>query len=145
MCSSEFNLQGTIMNYLPSKELLSEVLGDEYNDRLVDWFQIEDNYLRTYYDCGRYDYEGRPTGLGIEINIYELAYKCKVWATENKYTILTEDMNPNGYFTYVLSNKESIENYGYLCEHKVIKDIPHNKTEPEAIFAACQWILDNRN
>ena len=35
-----------------SKELLIEVLGSEYNQRLVDWFQIEDdNFLRTYYDC----------------------------------------------------------------------------------------------
>ena len=71
-----------------------------------------------------------------------MVHKCKEWATEKKYTILTEDMHPNGYFAYVLSNKESIENYGYL---KAIKDIPHNKTEPEAIFAACQWILDNKD
>ena len=32
-----------------SKELLIEVLGSEYNQRLVDWFQIEDdNFLRTH-------------------------------------------------------------------------------------------------
>ena len=74
-----------------------------------------------------------------------LSNKCKEWATENKYTILTESMYPNGYFAYVLSNEQSIEQCGYLCEHKVIKDIPHNKTEPEAIFAACQWILDNKD
>ena len=83
------------------------------------------------------------TDGGHYINIYELAHKCKEWATENKYTILTENMYPNGYFAYVLSNKESIENYGYLCENKVIKDIPHNKTEPEAIFKACEYILNS--
>ena len=84
-----------------------------------------------------------PSGgkLIRDVNIYELAHKCKGWATENKYTILTENMYPNGYFAYVLSNEQSIENYGYL---KAIKDIPHNKTEPEAIFKACQWILENK-
>ena len=65
-----------------SKELLIAVLGSEYNHRLVDWFQIEeDNFLRTYYDCGSFDDKGRPTGLGLEINIYEFAYlNLKQWA-----------------------------------------------------------------
>ena len=123
-----------------SKELLSEIL-KEYK------FPFSYEYS-TYNDYTKKIYFYVNSELKIDffsINIYELAHKCKEWATENKYTILTEDMHPNGYFAYVLSNKESIENYGYLCEHKVIKDIPHNKTEPEAIFAACQWIIDNRS
>ena len=123
-----------------SKELLSEIL-KEYK------FPFSYEY-NTYNDDTKKIYFYVNSELKIDffsINIYELAHKCKEWATENKYTILTEDMHPNGYFAYVLSNKESIENYGYLCEHKVIKDIPHNKTEPEAIFAACQWVLDNRS
>ena len=125
------------MNYLPSKELLSEVL-----DTTITELAFKNNYVEYTSSIS-----GNPYCYITydKINIYELAHMCKVWATENKYTILTEDMYPNGYFAYVLSNKESIENYGYLCEHKVIKDIPHNKTEPEAIFKACQWILDNRN
>ena len=121
-----------------SKELLSEVLEDEYNDRLVDWFQIEDNYLRTYYDCGRYDYEGRPTGLGIEINIYELAQKCKEWAYKQGYVILSGH-SAYGIGAFFCSCKGWLsENYDKRIE------INHN-TEPEAIFQACQWILDNRN
>lgn len=132
------------MNYLPSKELLSEVLDNEVP------YQVKVHKIIIKNNSLNYFYNSKDSGSGLfeaneYINIYELASKCKVWATENKYTILTEDMHPNGYFAYVLSNKESIENYGYLCEHKVIKDIPHNKTEPEAIFAACQWILDNRS
>ena len=113
-----------------SKELLSEILpfGD-INSLISYGLSSDGNILLQYEDTDEI------------INIYELASKCKEWATENKYTILTENMHPNGYFAYVLSNKESIENYGYL---KAIKDIPHNKTEPEAIFAACQWILENK-
>ena len=126
------------MNYLPSKELLSEVLGHKV------WKVLGCN-MGTLRYCIYPNKGDEPSEYIFTINLYELAHKCKEWATENKYTILTEDMHPNGYFAYVLSNKESIENYGYLCEHKVIKDIPHNKTEPEAIFRACQWILDNRN
>ena len=123
------------MNYLPSKELLTAIRNDKYIVIDIDTSDIADSKIGYLLDNNQWYF----------INIYELAHKCKEWATENKYTILTEDMHPNGYFAYVLSNKESIENYGYLCEHKVIKDIPHNKTEPEAIFAACQWIIDNRS
>ena len=105
-----------------SKELLSEVLGDEYKDRLVDWFQVEDNYLRTYYDCGKYDLQGRPTGLGIEINIYELAYKCKEWAFNN------------GYYLNIYNDAIIVEN---------IKDGSF-KYSPMLVFKACKWILDNK-
>jgi len=130
-----------------SKELLSEVLKIKIED-IID-LKMFGKDLKYYEKCllksccdGRLS--DNKDSIRKSINIYELAHKCKEWATENKYTILTEDMYPNGYFAYVLSNKESIENYGYLCEHKVIKDIPHNKTEPEAIFKACQWILESK-
>ena len=122
-----------------SKELLSEVLSFNENWYVYSLY-LEDNILNINAKSSA----NEKASDFIEINIYELAHKCKEWATENKYTILTENMYPNGYFAYVLSNKESIENYGYLCEHKVIEDIPHNKTEPEAVFKACQWILENK-
>ena len=124
-----------------SKELLNEVLEIEIVDYAINENQVrinllwhEDNPLNRELKLFNTAY-----GCKVSINIYELAHKCKEWATENKYTILTEDMHPNGYFAYVLSNKESIENYGYL---KAIKDIPHNKTEPEAIFKATSYIME---
>ena len=115
-----------------SKELLEKVLGSEYKHRLVDWFQIEeDNFLRTYYDCGSFDDKGRPTGLGLEINIYEFAFKCKEWANTQDY------WTQSGYEINHLGN--------YFC---MIKDMPDNQffyanTEPEAIFLACEYILNN--
>lgn len=115
-----------------SKELLSEVLGDEYNDRLVDWFQIEDNYLRTYYDCGRYDYKGRPTGLGIEINIYEFAFKCKEWAYST-YGIMIQ--------SYPYCGKSRADALKGLEVDEVFKE----NTEVEAIIKACEWILKEQN
>ena len=128
------------MNYLPSKELLNEVLGDEYNDRLVDWLQIEDNYLRTYYDCGRYDSKGRPTGLGIEINIYELAHRCKEWALLKGYYFSIYSFN----FSF---NTEQEHKVRLLLGNEVVYwgNDSCEETEPEAIFKACQWIIDNRN
>ena len=84
-----------------SKELLIEVLGSEYNQRLVDWFQIEDdNFLRTYYDCGSYDDKGRPTGLGLEINIYEFIHlNLKQWANfKNVFNMIDWSGEPEEIF-----------------------------------------------
>ena len=113
-----------------SKELLIAVLGSEYNNRLVDWFQIEeDNFLRTYYDCGSFDDKGRPTGLGLEINIYEFAFKCKEWA-------LTE-----GYFIYSTNELSFIKTFSL----ETIETFSNGKdTEIECILKACEYILNNK-
>ena len=125
-----------------SKELLIEVLGSGYKQRLVDWFQIEDdNFLRTYYDCGSYDDKGRPTGLGLEINIYEFAFKCKEWILNKEYHINTSE--------------DSINNYIYL--YKMIKnDLGYEIDKSNGVqfdskgyiynlFEACEWILKSLN
>ncbi len=119
-----------------SKELLIEVLGSEYNQRLVDWFQIEDdNFLRTYYDCGSYDDKGRPTGLGLEINIYEFAFKCKDWALTKGYMMKIENHYSN---SIVVQIKKTISNSAYVEPWKKTF-----KSELEAIIKACEWILEN--
>lgn len=116
-------------------ELLGEVLGEEYNPRLVEWFQIEeDNYLRTYYDCGRYDSQGRPTGLGIEINIYELQHKCKEWATTKHYSVMSGWYMTHWGGTYAVEVKQG---------NKILFSQSAD-SEPKAVFRACQWILDNK-
>ena len=115
-----------------SKELLIEVLGSEYNQRLVDWFQIEDdNFLRTYYDCGSFDDKGRPTGLGLEINIYEFAYKCKEWAYL-QYGIIIQSYLYNGKWRVDILKGIEIDEF--------FKNID---SEPEAIIKACEWILED--
>ena len=119
-----------------SKELLIEVLGSEYKQRLIDWFQIEDdNFLRTYYDCGSYDDKGRPTGLGLEINIYEFAFKCKEWAENKGYIIFSK-------------NKECLiysidEVYDVIECLNQYEDYFEANTEIESIVKACNWILEN--
>ena len=114
-----------------SKELLNAVLGDKYNvERLCEWYEIEDGYLKTHYDCGKYDLQGRPTGLGIEINIHELAHLCKEWAYST-YGIMIQ--------SYPYCGKGRADAIKGLKVDEVFKE----KTEPEAIFKAAQWVLDN--
>lgn len=73
------------------------------------------------------------------INIYELAHKCKEWAVLQDY--------------YIEHGYESIqESFGAYCILRIYFDgdmIFNNfsgaedyQKEPEAIFKACEWILE---
>lgn len=129
-----------------SKELLIEVLGSEYKQRLVDWFQIEDdNFLRTYYDCGSYDDKGRPTGLGLEINIYEFAFKCKEWILnqKNKDCFYIADQ-----FSLNIESQMGVIKYFWCVLLKNnLRISPEFKadSELECILKACEFILTKRN
>ena len=74
------------MNELP-KELTPELLElvyPDYRDRLCEWMDVEDNVLSTYYNCGSFNEQGRPTGLGMEINIDTLTRLMKEFILEHK-------------------------------------------------------------
>lgn len=105
-----------------SKELLSEVLNEEVDvidiRTSIDDYSIPENEIRYY--------PALATGYA-SINIYELAYKCKDWALSKGYILqswykncicinITDDFNKNSYY---------------------------GDSEVEAIFKACEWILDN--
>ena len=130
-----------------SKELLEAVLGDEYKPRLIDIIKMEDNCLCTYYDCGNFNEAGEPTGLGYEINIYELAHKCKEWALKQNFRV--EDMNSYG----LERGKARLHHtqqmgfcvFGYQRQHTYTSDWFECESIPEAIFAACEWILKELN
>ena len=111
---------------LPSKELLSEVLGvfevidieEDYNELIIEYFETQD------------DVELNEDGVGGStdktINIYELAHKCKEWVKKKEYWAIS------GY------------DEGYFC---MLHDMPDNRffnasTEIEAIFKACEWIME---
>ena len=105
-----------------SKELLSDVLG-----RDVDKVKgIEANTL--IYGCAHSD------GWYDEINIYELAHQCKEWALSKGYD------TRSGFNSYLKC---------YFCD--IYKDLIHQAryeyttartSEPEAIFKACEWIME---
>lgn len=105
-----------------SKELLSEVLNEDI-EHIYDKSDMGENYI-----C----YTPK-IGCNVDINIYELAHKCKVWAI-NKGYLLVE--------------------YHILIQvfDKKTKELLTSKTdnttilyEQKRIFKACQWILDNKD
>lgn len=109
-----------------SKRLLSEVLGEEYSlNKFPDGYSI--NYKTTLV-LSKYS--------GVEfINIYELAHKCKEWIkSTSHYELVIYDSNV--YLTTCGLGGEG----GFYYDYKFIAD-----TEPEAVFAACQWVLDNKD
>lgn len=108
-----------------SKELLSEVLGNK----------VESIRLVEKYD-GRIG--GRVNDLHItfedyveNINIYEIAYRCKEWAILKGYELHSAWTDVNEAYLELYSK--------YLEERKFTTE-----TETEAIFKACQWILGNK-
>lgn len=101
-----------------SKELLSEVLGFD-----VVKIEIKDNILD--FDCA-FD----AVVIVKKINIYELAHKCKEWALNKNYILLSSIEIDCSYcdISFIINNK---------ARHKLIT----GASEIEAIFKACEWIL----
>ena len=109
---------------LPSKELLSEVCGENVKDVEL-W---ENNSIRYF---APKDYI---------LNIYELAHKCKEWAFDKGYIIeagvhptIKKDRSDRDYFYKITTDR------GQILVSKFDEII---KTEPEAIFKACELVLE---
>ena len=108
--------------YTPSKELLSEVL--ELDIRESKYKDIDNMLLRYGYwqECIS---NGKDIS-GVEyakINIYELAHKCKEWA-------------------WLKYKKNIVSTYLGSAYIFPLNGEQHETTEPEAIFKACEWILE---
>ena len=70
----------------------------------------------------------------FKINIYELAHKCKEWAFSKGYEVNCQrTLGYENWVVEVVSEEEYVE--------FIKDDVP---TEPEAIFAACEWVLENQ-
>lgn len=117
------------MKEIISKELLSVILNT--------------NVIEVYYHKNQgWKYKTKMERLGwvsqFEVplpNIYELAHKCKEWAYEKKYYIqsyLSTDM-PFGcaILDTIFDDEQIVDNNIFYAD-----------TEPEAIFKACQYILE---
>lgn len=119
-----------------NKELLSKVLDNEVP------YQVKVHKIIIKNNSLNYFYNSKDSGGGLfeaneYINIYELAHKCKEWADSIGYTLFSNIGEK--YMTKLL--------IGY-CEVKDERTHKHTlykvngESEPEAIFKACQWILD---
>ena len=109
-----------------NKELLSEVFNQEV--RFIKY--VANNTYEIHFE--------KPTRLKyIIINMYELAHKCKEWAYKEGFIIDT------GFHKYYI-NQFKANCYGWVSSNINIKQHFNECTEQEAIFKACQWILDNK-
>lgn len=110
-----------------SKELLSEVLG----------FHIEYVPVQSY-NHGEVIFNKHVDFMKREtINMHELAHKCKEWARDNDHHITSGNRT------------DGTTRYDVMCAHKDcdIEELDYFfsgifDTEPEAIFKACEWILN---
>lgn len=112
------------MEEIIREELFTEVLNIQF-----DWLQnikLEGSILtyEKHYESFRGD--SCSYWSDEEINIYELAHKCKEWAMDK------------GYYT-----ESGLT--GKLAQCLVV-GVKHflADTEPEAIFKACEWILKQK-
>jgi hypothetical protein len=127
-----------------SNKLLSAILNKKCV--IVDFIK-ETNNLYYQTDCN----------IGTElrnkecwINVYELSERCKQWAFIKWYSIessidsdgFDEQDNIEWVYYVYLSDLKNIEHIGN--RNKFIKEFKA-KTEPEAIFKACEWILENKD
>ena len=119
-----------------SKELLSEVLGIE----IVEILGVDKKNDLVYKIMQEYKnndgYESKT--IGTYINIYELAYKCKEWALDNGYTLSSNLNNEND------KKHKDGKAVVFFPDNETYPEIFDEGTEYEAIFEACQWILDNK-
>ena len=110
-----------------SKELLSEVLKNtvyEENDDIIKViYDIKANEVVFWTDEEYFN----------SVNIYELMHKCKEWASslDGREYWLQSWIEQSPILAVCEVDYQS-DNKGFTAD-----------TEPEAIFKACEWILEN--
>jgi len=119
-----------------SKELLSAVL-----DVPIGSFV---NGIDTHQYMVEYQHLKGDEILDCCINIYHLAHKCKEWAV----TIKTDKLTMYAINNYLSNAGSTVCDISCSYENELldIDDTDYTKwfsaaSEPEAIFAACEWIL----
>lgn len=108
------------MDKIISAGLLSEVLGKNIlgHQTVVD----KDNEIFTI---------AKEIGECEYINIHELAHKCKEWANKKGFILKSSTLEYFADCDIKTINNNDYEPNPYMTD----------KTESEAIFKACEWIL----
>ena len=106
-----------------SEKLLSEVLG--IDTTTIKGVELDENVVVVWQGIqNTFPYKLHS---GKEINIHELAHKCKEWALQYKYELLSGYLSGNGYVVVMEQRRSWFA-----------------PTEPEAIFKACEYILNQK-
>ena len=106
-----------------SKELLSEVLGEK--KYIVEHLGDKNNSFRIVIDNGD-DFEEEV------LNVYELSHYCKEWL-----------LYKNIQFSYRTLERRLESDLNHFAELDDRYGF-HAESEIEAIFKACQWVLEKR-
>ena len=110
-----------------SKRLLKEIVNEEI---------IGNDPESIDHICGKAVAYQTPTIVIGRYNVYQLANKCKEWAFEKKKETIQslktyQDGKQIWYATTTTYFEAAMD--GFYAE-----------TEPEAIFKACEWLIDNK-
>ena len=124
------------MENVISKELLSQVLGVKIND-IVNSITTPNNLFEYEINTGKPNHLGDDT-IYRQINIHELSHKCKEWARNKHYIIVSA----------LINNKDTARaKIKYSSKKDAFLDTEteyfNANTESEAIFLACEYILNN--
>lgn len=120
------------------KELLSEVFTDNQQNFKVN--KIEKNILHYSWLMEEFFGDGDVNckWIDMSINIYELAHRCKEWAFDSFYlSIITFKINDDLYKCEIADIKDSLGEWSNKYSFRIDNEV-------EAIFKACEWILDNK-
>lgn len=125
-----------------SKELLSEVLG--VSKYLLLSFHFHGKHLHYLIQGNTIsDTENTIQNNHKTINIYELAHKCKEWAMQTPYIVDQLTINID---RTCLPNKFKTRYWCvWLLRYSKVSEEFYADTEPEAVFKACQWLLENKD
>ena len=129
-----------------SKELLSEILGIEVTTVRDD---IKSTPDRLYYETSDADTHRAFSPSIPFISVYDLAYRCREWAMTEGYQvsacrpIVQDDTGVQvinyWYKSYIF--KFEIGSYG--PPEQILNFDVNVRSEPEAVFKACEWILND--
>ena len=116
----------------PSKELLSAVFGKKVGKIETKGVYLEYEHWENCINHQKQDISGYDI---TRINIYELAFRVKEWAysQEEPYELIS------GCLYAPFSDKQ------YICEITNEDITLYADTEPEAIFKAAEWILNQQD
>ena len=115
------------MKNIISKELLSKLLGEDCRGII----SIRNELQGEFDPCLLVEYLSEGGKANLLINVHELAHKCKEWAMQkhNLWCI--------SYRTKIGATCKTFDTRSKNSKMFI------SSSEPEAIFKACQWILDS--
>lgn len=129
-----------------SKKLLSIIL----NKNILKIFYTKESLRNIFIRENDilFEYENNLEGSSYlsknPINVYELMNKCKIWALKEGYCLMS-CIHDNGSYEKEYSVCEVLKPiYGSSSLFDQLYQTPSATTEYEAVFKACEWILENK-